>query len=211
MGLESQLIKAQQWWQRTTWISKASPSTPTQGVIWANVTWPLDLTFPWKEVLSGSKARTFSFSPQDLPWGDGTDRHLCHRCDELHRSRAENPHFLGKRASSQWDCCSNLSARLSGQAPRQKCPRRPQRQLRHCLCCHGCQHGDCKVGVLNLCSFSSPIIADSSSKILRRMEVWRTCACSSTWPTTQPSSVSSHRGVYLHSTEPLHNVFEKWW
>ena len=52
-------------------------------------------------------------------------------------------------------------------------------------------------------------ITGSSSKILRRMEVWRTCACSSTWPTTQPSSVSSHRGVFPHSTESLHNVFEK--
>ena len=34
----------------------------------------------------------------------------------------------------------------------------------------------------------------SSSKISRRMEVWRMCACSSTWQTTQPLSVSSHQG-----------------
>ena len=34
----------------------------------------------------------------------------------------------------------------------------------------------------------------SSSKISRRMEAWRMCACSSTWQTTQPLSVSSHQG-----------------
>ena len=41
MGLVSQLTKAQQLWQKTTWISKDSLSTPTQGVIWANFLNPL--------------------------------------------------------------------------------------------------------------------------------------------------------------------------
>ena len=51
--------------------------------------------------------------------------------------------------------------------------------------------------------YSKPLdqkfITGSSSKILRRMEAWRMCACSSIWQMIQPLSVSSHQGAILNS------------
>ena len=144
MGLVSQLTKAQQWWQKTTWTSKASPSTPTQGVIRTNF---VSFLMMYIQIAVNSIVWMFRFCLQDLPWGNGADRNLCHRRDELNCSWAEDPHLLGQRASSQRDCGSNLSARLTGQAARKKRPWRPQWQLCHRLCRYGCQHGDSKVGV----------------------------------------------------------------
>ena len=204
MGPVSQLTKAQQWWQKTTWTSKASPSTPTQGVIRTNF---MNFLMMYIQIAVNSIVWMFIFYLQDLPWGNGADRHLCHRRDELNCSWAEDPHLLGQRASSQRDCGSNLSARLTGQAARKKRPWRPQWQLCHRLCRYGCQHGDSKVGVSVSKTLDQKFITGSSSKILRRMEAWRMCACSSIWQMIQPLSVSSHQGaILIYELQQMHSV-----